>query len=167
MGAGADLFRFDHHGDGPGGQLLHERDHGVHQHRRQGFHAFHGDAAGDLLQHVRRGRQLGLQRGCPGHHRGGDQDFAARRGVQFGGVVQARRGQRALVGDGEPAHLVHLVAEELHPDGVVLRGREDVEDAAADGELAAVGHHVHAGVGGVGEAPDHVGERAFPGPPSG
>ncbi len=161
MGAGADLLRLDHHGDGPGGQLFHEGDHGIHQDGGQRFHAFHRDAAGDLLQHVGSGGQLCLQRRGPGHHGRGDQDFAARRGMQFRGVVQAGRGQRPLVGNGEPAHLVHLVAEELHPDGVVLGGREDVQHAAADREFAAAGHHVHPGVGGVSEAAHHVAERDF------
>ncbi len=79
--------------------------------------------------------------------------------MEFGGVVHAGPRQRALVSDGEPAHLVHLVAEELHPDGVVLGGWEHVDDAAADGKLAAVGDHVHPRIGGIGEAAHHVGER--------
>ena len=158
MGPGADLLRLDHHRDGTRRELVQERHHGVHQHGGQRFHALDGDAAGDLLQHVRGGRELGLQGRGAGHDGGRDQDFAARRGVEFGGMVQAGRGQRALVGDGEPAHLVHLVAKELDPDGVVLGGREDVQHAAADGEFAAAGHHVHPGVGGVGEALDDTAE---------
>jgi len=78
--------------------------------------------------------------------------------MEFGGVMQAGRGQRALVGDGEPAHLVHLIAEELHPDGMVLGGRENVQHAAADSELATAGHHVHTGVGGVCKVLDDTAE---------
>ena len=48
--AGADLLRFDDHRNRTGGELLHERDHRVHEDRRQGLHAFHGNAAGDLFQ---------------------------------------------------------------------------------------------------------------------
>ena len=41
---------------------------------------------------------------------------------------------------------------------MVLGGREDVQDAAAHGELAAAADHVHPGVGGFGQAADHIGE---------
>jgi hypothetical protein len=74
-------------------------------------------------------------------------------------VVEPGRGQRALVGHGEPAHLVHLVTEELHPDGVVLGGGKNVDDAAADSELTAVRHHVHPGVRRIRQPPHHVGKR--------
>ena len=62
--------------------------------------------------------------------------------------------QRALVGDREPADLLDRVAPELDPQRVVLGRREDVEDAAADGELAAPLDHVDAGVGGADERLD-------------
>ena len=58
VGAGPDLLGFDHDGHRAGRELVQERHHGVHQHGGQGLHAFDGDAAGDLLQHVRGGRQL-------------------------------------------------------------------------------------------------------------
>ncbi len=90
MGAGPDLLGLDHHRHGTGRELVQERHHGVHEHRGQGLHTLDGDAAGDLFQHVRGGRQLRFQRRGAGHHGGGDQNFAARRGVQFGGVVHAR-----------------------------------------------------------------------------
>ena len=45
--------------------------------------------------------------------------------------------ERALVGDGERADLLDRVTPELDPQGVLLRGREDVEDAAADRDLPA------------------------------
>ncbi len=53
----------------------------------------------------------------------------------------------ALVGHGERAQLAHLVAPELDADRVLGGRREDVDDAAADGELAARGDHLDAGVG--------------------
>ena len=161
VGAGADLLRFDDHGDRARRELRHQRHHFIHQHRGQGFHAFDGDAAGDLLEHVRCGGHLALQFRGPAHHVRGDQEFAARRGVELLGVDHVLAGEGALVGDGEPAHRVHLVAEEVDADGVVVGGREDIQDAAAHGELAAVGDHVHPGVGGVGERLDDGVERAF------
>ena len=73
----------------------------------------------------------------------GEQHLAARRGVEaVVGDLQA-----ALVGDLEPAHLLDRVPPELDPDRVLLGGREDVEDAAAHGELAPLLHHVHPGIG--------------------
>ncbi len=46
--------------------------------------------------------------------------------------------ERALGEGREPAHRLDLVAEELDPHGALLGRRVDVEDAAADGELAAL-----------------------------
>ena len=54
--------------------------------------------------------------------------------------------QRALVGHAEVADLLDVVAPELHPQRVLLRGREHVEDPAADGELAALLDQVGRGV---------------------
>ena len=54
--------------------------------------------------------------------------------------------ERALVGDLEPAHLLDGVAPELDADRVLLGRREDVDDAAAHGELAALLHQLHPGV---------------------
>ena len=54
----------------------------------------------------------------------------------------------ALVGDGEAADLVDLVAEELDAQRVVLGRREHVDDAAAYGELAASLDQVDPRVGG-------------------
>ena len=44
----------------------------------------------------------------------------------------------------EGAHLLDLVAEELDPQRLAAGGREDVDDAAAHGELAAVVDTLHA-----------------------
>ena len=46
--------------------------------------------------------------------------------------------QRALGEGGEPAQRLDLVAEQVDADGPVLGGGKEVEQAAADGELAAV-----------------------------
>ena len=53
-----------------------------------------------------------------------------------GGLLD--RVQRALRERGERAHGLDLVAEELDPERLAARGREDVDETAADGELAAV-----------------------------
>ena len=60
-------------------------------------------------------------------------------GVELGGGGQLdplRLAQRALGEGREPAHRLDLVAEQLDPHRPLLGRREDVEDAAADGELA-------------------------------
>ena len=82
-------------------------------------------------------------------HGVGEQQLAARRRPQpvLGDL------ERALVGDLEPADLLDVVAQELHAQRVLLGGREDVEDAAAHGELAAPLDQVDAGVGGRRRAP--------------
>jgi len=67
----------------------------------------------------------------------------------------------ALVGDLEPPHLLDGVAPELDAHRVLLGGREDVEDAAAHGELAAPLDEVGAGVGGRDERVDDVLERTL------
>ncbi len=66
-------------------------------------------------------------------HGRGEQQLAARRQLH----ALDRLGQRSLVGDRERPELLDLVAEELDAHGVVGRGREHVEDAAAHRELAA------------------------------
>jgi hypothetical protein len=85
----------------------------------------------------------------------GQQQLAARRRPQAVG----RDLEAALVGRREPADLLDRVAPELDPERVLLGGREDVEDAAADGELAAALDEVRAGVGRGGEPLDDVLER--------
>ena len=90
-------------------------------------------------------RVLAEQRGRPRPHVVGEQQLAARRRPQpvLGDL------ERALVGDLEVADLLDLVAPELHPQRVLLGRREDVEDAAAHGEVAAPLDQLGAGVAGV------------------
>ncbi len=71
---------------------------------------------------------------------GGERGELAVVGVELGGGGQLDHLglAEAALGEGrEPAHRLDLVAEELDPHGAVLGRRVDVEDAAADGELAA------------------------------
>ncbi len=62
-------------------------------------------------------------------------------GHQLAAAEQLDPGQvvdRPLVGDVEPGQPVHLVAPQVDPDRLVGGGREHVDDAAPDGQLAAV-----------------------------
>ena len=67
-----------------------------------------------------------------------------------------RVAQRTLVGHGERADVLHLVAEELDPQRVLLGRREDVENAAADGEFAAPLDHLDPRVRELDELADDV-----------
>jgi hypothetical protein len=62
--------------------------------------------------------------------------------------------ERPLVGHLEGAHLLDGVPPPLDPDGVLLGGREDVEDAAPHGELASLLNQFHSGIGDVDESAD-------------
>lgn len=66
--------------------------------------------------------------------------------------------QGALVGDLEVADLLDVVAPELHPERVFLGGREDVEDATADRELATLLDQFDPGVRGCRERFDDAAE---------
>ncbi len=155
VGAGAHAFGLHDQGDGFGGQLAQQRNHGIDKQRREGFHALHRNAAGDLGQHVAGRRHVLLQLGGLGHDGGRDQQLAAGRGLD----LRRRLGiERALVGDREEAHGLDLVAEEVDAHRVGVGRREDIEDAAAHRELAAVGDHVDPRIGGIRQGPDHRGE---------
>ena len=72
---------------------------------------------------------------------------SVRSSSRHGGAHSRRhRLDGALVGDRERADLLDLVAPELHPHRVLLGRREDVDEPAAHGELAALLHQVDAGV---------------------
>lgn len=66
--------------------------------------------------------------------------------------------QGPLVGNLEVADLLDIVAPELDAERVLLGGREDVQDAAADGELAALLDQFDAGVRGGREPVDDLAE---------
>ena len=65
-------------------------------------------------------------------------------------------GDGPLVGDGEHPHFGDFVTPELDAHGVLGGRREDIEDAAAHREFAALADHVHAGVGQFDESENHV-----------
>jgi hypothetical protein len=111
-----------------------------------------GDAGADVGQlGVRAGELAG-----PGPDLGREQQLAAGRRPQ---PVLHRR-EAALVGDLERPDLLDRVAPPLDADRVLLRRREDVEDAAPHRELAALLDQLDAGVGEVDEAADHGVEAA-------
>jgi hypothetical protein len=146
-GAGADAFGVADDGGAAGGEDVEEQFHVVDEGGGEGFHAVDGDALGDLAEEL---VELGVGAGEVGGAVAdvvGEEEFAA------GGCPQAVFGgvEGALVGDLEGADLLDLVAPELDAEGVFLGRGEDVEDAAADGELAAFLDELDAGVGGGGQ----------------
>jgi hypothetical protein len=90
--------------------------------------------------------------------RRGDEKFADRVDEDLAGV---RAGDGALVGDREDPHLTDLVAPELDTDRGVRGAGEDVEDAAAGGELAPAADDVGVGVAELHEALLHGAEVQF------
>jgi len=147
LGAAADALGVGEHHEGVRRDEVEDGLHAVHQGGGEGLHALHGDAVGDAVQHVGGAGERADEGAGAGAHGVGEEQLAG------GWRPEAVHGVHgALVGHGEGADLVHGVPEELHAERVRLGGREDVEEAATDGELAAALHHVHAGVGGVGKA---------------
>jgi hypothetical protein len=151
--AGADALGVAEQHVGAGGHAVEQQLHAVgavQQRRRQRFHALDRDALGQLVENFGQLGMLDRQLEGPGADRGRQQQLTTRGRPQAGDRVD-----RALVGDGEGADLLDLVAPELDAGGVLVGGREDVEDAAAHRELAALGDQVDAGVGHVGQPPRH------------
>ncbi|MGX1120063.1 hypothetical protein RKD37_005426 [Streptomyces ambofaciens] len=137
-GARAHPLRVADQGHRALGQHVQEQLHVVHEDRGQGLHALHRDALGDLPEQFAQLRVF-LGEGCgPLAHVAGEQQLAAGRSPQavFGDL------QGALVGDLEVADLLDVVAPELDPERMLLGRREDVQDAAAHGELAPLLHQL-------------------------
>ena len=130
-----------------------QRQVGGPQQRQQGLHAVDGDALAELGQHVGHAAGHVVAR-APGARaasstariRTSSVSSSSRHGTAIIDV-DVDVGDRPLVGDGEHPHLGDLVAPELDAHRVLGGGREDVEDAAADRELASLADHVDAGVG--------------------
>ena len=155
---GADALGVDEDDERASRQQVEHRLHtaGVlQQDRHQRLHALDGDALGQLGQHVPDPGQLAGELPGPLADGVGEEELAAgRRPQAVLGDLEA-----ALVGHLEPADLLDRVTPELDPDRVLLGRREDVEDPAADGELAAALDEVGPRVGGRGESVDDVLER--------
>ena len=141
VGAGAGPLGVEHQDVGVLGHQVDQQLHLVDQGRRERLHALDGDAVGDLVGELEQLRVLLAELGGAAAYGVGEQQLAARRRPELLDLLQG-----ALVGDREGADLLDVVAPELHPQRVLLGGREDVDDAAADGVLAALLDQVDAGV---------------------
>ncbi len=148
-GAGADPLGVADHGDRAQRQHVDQQLHVLDQDGSQRLHALDRDALGDPVQDLGQARVLGGQFGGPRPYLVGQQQLSTGRRPQtvLGDL------QRALVGHLEEADLLDLVAPELHPQRVLLGRREDVQDAAAHRELAALLDEFDPGVGGCGKLP--------------
>ena len=122
--------------------------------RRERLHALDGDAGGHLVGELEQLRVRLPELGGTTAYVVGEQQLAARRGPE---PLHGLEG--ALVGHGERPDLLDVVAPELHPEGMLLGRREDVDDATADRELPAPLDHVDARVRRLGEASHDVLER--------
>ncbi len=154
MRAAAGALGVEHQHGRVGGHQVDEQLHLVDEHRRERLHALDRDAGGHLVGELEQLRVRPAELGGAAAYVLGEQQLAARRRPQ-----PLHRLERALVGDGEGADLLDVVAPELHAQRVLLGRREDVDDAAAHRELAAPLDHVDAGVRRVGEAADDVLQR--------
>ena len=115
------------------------------------------DAFSQLAEYL---GKTGVLRGQPfsgSTDRRGEEQFAARRRPQPAG----RSFQAALVGDLEVADLLDRVAEELDPERMFLDGREDIKNAAANSDVAAILHQVGTRVTSFHEPGEHVVEVGF------
>ena len=150
-GAGTDPLGVAGEHPAPGGHVVEQELHPGRDGGSERLHALHGDAVGELAEHVGQARVIVGQLLGPVPHGGGEQQLAAGRCPQPVGGLQA-----PLVGHAELADLLDLVAEELDPQRMLLGGREHVDDAAAHGHLAAALHQVGAGVADLDQAGEHV-----------
>ena len=136
------------------GHQVDEQLHVVHERRGERLHALDRDAGGQPVGELEQLRVGPAQRGRSLADLLGQQQLAARRRPQ-----PLHRLERALVGHREGADLLDVVAPELDAQGVLLGGREDVDDAAAHGELAALLDQVDPRVRRVGEPAHELVER--------
>ena len=141
----------EHQDVGVLGHQVDEHLHVVHEHRSQRLHALDGVPLGELLGDLAQLRVLLAEPARTGPHLVGQQQLAAGRCPEPRGGLE-----RALVGDREGPDLLDLVAPELHAQRVLLGRREDVDDPAADRELAALLDQVDPGVRRRGQPTDHV-----------
>ena len=115
----------------------------VEQQRQQRLDALDVQALGDLGEQVAGHRDLGGELAGPAALGLAQPHLPARPGLDRGQL-----GQGPLAGHGEGPDALDLVAPQLDPDRVVLAGREEVDQAAPDGDLAPALDHVGAGVAG-------------------
>ena len=142
LGRTFQLLRVGQHDHRPLGQHASHRFHVVDQRGQQRFHALHRNRIGDRLQHVLGVGDLADQAAGAVADRVGQLHFTAGRGPDRPQPVAVG----PLVGRMELADRVDLVSEELDAHRMRRRRREHVEQAATDGELAAVHHQIDTGV---------------------
>ena len=141
VGPAAGALGVEHQDVGVVGHQVDEQLHLVDEHGRERLHALDGDAGRDLVGQLEQLRVPPAELGRPLPDLVGEQQLATRRRPEPLDLLQG-----ALVGDREGADLLDVVAPELHAQRVFLGRREDVDDAAADRELAAPLDQVDAGV---------------------
>ncbi len=141
-----------------GGQFIEHQHHPVGQHRRERLHAVDGSAIRDLVEDIEDLGMLCGKRPGPDPDLGREQQLPAWRREQpvTAAVAVAGIGQRPLISHGKRPDVLDLVAEEFNPQRMFLRGREDVEDAATDRDLAAPFHQVDPVVGDSDQLFHHV-----------
>ena len=123
----------DQHHQGVVAQQVGDQLLGVGQPRQPRLHAVELVAVGQPVPLVAAPRRGAHQAGGPLPHGLVGHQLAAAEQLDLAQVVD-----RPLVGHVEPGQPVDLVAPQVDPDRLVGGGREDVDDAAPHGQLAAV-----------------------------
>ena len=161
IGPGPDPLGIAGQDEAARGNVVEQQLHPVGQHRRERFHALDRDAVRQLAQDFGQSRIFLRELPGPLAYFRGEQQLPAGRCPQplRGGV------QTALVGGPEVADLLDRVPPEFHPEGMLLGGREHIQDAAADRDLATMLDQVGARVPDVHQVRDdllEVGRLAAP-----
>jgi hypothetical protein len=142
VGPGPDPFRIAGQHDAARRHVIEQQVHPVGQDGGECLHTLDRDALGHLAENVdQRGMGRGEFLGPVPDGRSQQQFPAGRRPQPVVGPANA-----ALIRDLEVADLLDRVAEELHPQRMLLGRGEDVDDAAAHGDLAAGADQVGPGV---------------------
>ena len=136
------------------GEQLDEHLHLLDEGRGERLHPLDGDPGRELVGDLGELGVLPTELGRAAAYVVGQQELSARWRPQALDPTPLLQRHRALVGHVEAADLLDLVTEELHPQGVLLGGREHIDDAATHGELAALLDQVDAGVRRAGQ-PTH------------
>ena len=131
LGARADPLGIAQEHEGSRGEHVDEEFHALGKDGREGFHPIDDEALGHSVEDLRRPRMRRREDPGPCAHLGGEQQLAC--GVERD---PAHVMARSLVGHREVADLLDRVAPQLDAHRVLGGRGEDVEDAAAHGELA-------------------------------
>ncbi len=132
LSTGANALGIAHHDKAALGQRIGQQMQFVRQDRSKCLHAVHCDALGEAIEDVAQRRVLSGQLACAVAHVRGEHEFP--RGVDLDTLDMA---QRPLVTHREVTNLLDDIAPELDAHRMFGRGGKDVDDAAANRELAA------------------------------